>query len=65
MTGSQISGPGRDEQPGDIASFAEGTKRWIVLPSARRFKPEPESLTWTGHELIAVTPTGLIALQGS
>jgi hypothetical protein len=62
MTGSQISGPGRDEQPGDIAAFAKGTRRWIVLPSARRFKPEPQSLTWTGRELIAVSPTGLIAL---
>jgi hypothetical protein len=33
------------------------------LPSARAFKPDPESLTWTGHELIAVSPTGFIALQ--
>ncbi len=62
MTGAQITGPGRDEQPGDAAAFDLGSKRWVVLPSARRFRPQPEWLAWTGHELVAVTPTGLIAL---
>ena len=65
MTGSQITGPGRDEQPGDAAAFDLATKRWVGLPSARRFKPELESLTWTGRELIAVSSTGLIALGHS
>lgn len=62
MTGSQITGPGRDEQPGDAAGFDLATGTWLRLPSARLFKPEPESLTWTGSELIASTPTGFIAL---
>ena len=65
MTGSQVTGAGRDEQPGDTAAFDLASKHWIALPSARRFKPEPESLTWTGHELIALSPTGIIALQAS
>jgi hypothetical protein len=65
MTGSQSSGPGIDEQPGDTAAFDLASKHWIALPSARVFKPEPESLTWTGHELIALSPTGIIALQAS
>jgi hypothetical protein len=63
MTGSQFTGRGRVEQPGDTAALDLATKRWVVLPSARRFKPDPESLTWTGRELIAVSPTGLIALE--
>jgi hypothetical protein len=62
MTGSQITGPDRDEQPGDAAAFDLTTGKWRALPSARRFKPEPESLTWTGRELIALSPNGLIAL---
>jgi hypothetical protein len=62
MTGSQITGPGRDEQPGDAAAFDLTTGKWLALASARRFKPEPESLTWTGRELIALSPTGLFAL---
>ncbi len=62
MTGSQITGPGRDEQPGDAAAFDLNARRWVTLPSARRFKPQPESLIWTGAALIAVSPDGLIAL---
>lgn len=65
MTGSQITGSGRDEQPGDAAAFDFTTGKWLTLASARRFKPEPESLTWTGKELIALSPTGLIALGPS
>ena len=56
MTGSAITGPGRDEQPGDAAAFDLTTRRWVTLPSARRFKPEPQSLTWTGTELIEEVP---------
>ncbi len=63
MSGSQLTGAGRDEQPGDAAAFDLTSRRWVALPSARHFKPEPESLTWTGHELIAVSPTGLFALE--
>jgi hypothetical protein len=62
MTGSQITGPGLDEQPGDTAGFDLATGNWVALPSARRFTPQPESLTWTGSELIAQSPDGWIAL---
>ena len=62
MTGSQISGADRNEQPGDSAAFDLGSRRWVALPSARRYMPQPESLTWTGHQLIAASPTGLITL---
>jgi hypothetical protein len=62
MTGSQITGPGRDEQPGDAAAFNLASGEWVTLPSARRFKPEPQALTWTGRELIALSSNGSIAL---
>ncbi len=62
MTGSEITGPGRDEQPGDLAAFDLATRKWITLPSARRYRPQPESLTWTGRELIALSPDRVIAL---
>ena len=62
MTGSEITGPGRDEQPGDLAAFDLATRKWITLPSARRYRPQPESLTWTGRELIALSPDRVITL---
>ena len=62
MTGSQLTGAGHDVQPGDTAGFDLATSTWVTLPSARRFKPQPESLTWTGHELIAASPDGMLAL---
>jgi len=63
MTGAGRTGTvSDDQQPGDAAAFDLTTNRWVALPSARRLLPQPESLTWTGSELIAQSPVGLIAL---
>jgi hypothetical protein len=63
MSGSQITGPGRDEEPGDAVGYELATHRWITLPSARQFKPDPESLTWTGRELLLWAATGPLILD--
>lgn len=63
MAGSQITGPRRDEEPGDAVGYELAAHRWITLPSARQFKPDPESLTWTGRELLLWAATGPLILD--
>ena len=52
---SVLSGPGVNEQPGDLALFRPATGRWTALPAVPGHPSLSVTPVWTGTELLALT----------
>jgi len=58
--GAQISGPGVNVRPGDMAAWDPASGAWRRLPGAPGPLQDDTTPVWTGHELLAIASDGIL-----